>query len=289
MDVRGFGLPTSAPATPLIGACDITVPECANALTFGSACKKIAAAKALLPHVEGDVQILEEILHQTQGLHGKQLRGSNLFMEVLNTLMQPDTPELIYLVDFLLGCTVYDLVWGDEDDANQLGGQVLNVLLAPGASQFLEQACAVHSRGELADKLRVLRRRVGGDRLARPWFTTVLRASVRAVMGWFSNVNLESRTELLSVNNRRFCIGCEGLPPPSCPVFCARCGDAVYCSEAHRAGDSDRHSLWCFCEREVDEWKPTTASRGVSPADCIFLLVLAGLATCAVALRRSHA
>lgn len=271
MEIRGLGLKPSGAAgtekagTPdaaaVVGAQDITVPECANTFAHGSPGKKVIAAKVLLPYVQGEVQMLEELLHQAQGKNGKApVSGRDLFSELLHTLVEHrDLPEAYYLAEFLLSCTQYDAQWGDDDEWNSLVLEVISFLCEKRAPQAIEKACAMQGPGRTTDALLVLRRRLEGEKTAPS--PDELAGALQAGKEWITyfldmiGVSQSSPT-LLAVNNRCFCVGCEGKPPLATPVLCTHCRDIGYCSQAHLAADSSRHAIWCYSAESAVERTP---------------------------------
>mmetsp|Transcript_4608 Transcript_4608/g.11146 ORF Transcript_4608/g.11146 Transcript_4608/m.11146 type:complete len:243 (+) Transcript_4608:59-787(+) len=224
---------------------DITVPECGNCFALGPPWKKVMAAKTLLPYLCGEPQILEELYEQARGERGCSApSGQHLFSAALHAAGR--TVGGHNLAMLLLQCTQHDAAWGDDDEWNSISGTVLQFLRDQGMARETEKVRRTLPRGHTRQLLEVLLQRLEGDRNAeapsRHWFIEI----VGEWLTWAYDRFLGCSPGLLAVNNRCFCLVCDGKTPLAKPVLCPQCKDIGYCSEACMELDRIRHGYWCF-------------------------------------------
>lgn len=251
---------------------DISVPEALHTLAYGSREKKVAAAEALAGIVTGEVQILEEILSDANAEHVPlPPDGRNIFRILVDDLAAESFDGAEAIAGLLANCTEYDLQWDDEDEWNELTGQVLEFLRKdPKVAKQLEAGAAIQN-AKAAAMLKAVVERVAGDRKAlvpldvadspavRPlWLRipgaiisgtwSVVSWPVRRVFRLGGSSGESGPPDMSSVNMRVQCMECSKyfdlkvLPA----VTCVNCNSIGWCCEEHKQKDAFRHSTWCF-------------------------------------------
>ncbi|CAE7707202.1 unnamed protein product, partial [Symbiodinium pilosum] len=112
---------------------DISVPEALYALARAPCrTKRAACARALTSIVAGEVQVLEEILDESQGKHpefgGVLPDGRGVLSVVLEDLACHTVDDTEAFADLLLQCTDFDANWDDSDEWNTLTLQAVDYL-----------------------------------------------------------------------------------------------------------------------------------------------------------------
>lgn len=242
---------------------DISIPEGLHTLAHGPRKLKIAAAGALCELVNGEVQVLEEILDEAKFVHVPvPADGRNIFTVLTDELLHGHFDGAEVLATFIERCTAYDSEWDDEDEWNQQVLQVHEFLKSSaGAVSGLARAKSKQS-GAAASLLGTVLLRLQGDKKA---FAEAVSEAVAVPLWrrlfspllWLlrrlglcrSHSHIESTLpappEVMSVNTRVQCAVCEKYTQK--PVVCPKCKDANYFSEECMKRDAERHGTWC-CE-----------------------------------------
>jgi len=246
---------------------DISIPEGLHTLARGPRELKIAAAGALCELVNGEVQVLEEILDEAKFVHvPAPADGRNIFAVVTDEFLQGPFDGAEVLATFIERCTAYDTEWDDEDEWNAQVLQVHEFLKdSPGAVSGLARAKAKQS-GAAASLLGTVLLRLQGDkkavaeavaeavavplsgRLFSPLLWLLQRLGLRRSQSHIETT-LPAPPEVMSVNTRVQCAVCQEYTKT--PVVCIKCKDANYCSEEHLKSDAKRHGTWCFEPRGI--------------------------------------
>jgi len=246
---------------------DISIPEGLHTLAHGPRKLKVAAAGALCEIVNGEVQVLEEILDEAKCVHVPvPADGRNIFTVLIDELSLGAFAGAEVLATFIERCTAYDTAWDDEDEWNQQVLQVHEFLKeCPGAVSGLARAKA-KQYGAAASLLGTVLLRLQGDRKAvaeavaeavavplwRRLFSLLLWLLQRLGLGRSPShieTTLPAPPEVMSVNTRVQC-AVSGKYTTK-PVVCPKCKDANYCSEEHLKSDAVRHGTWCFEPRGI--------------------------------------
>lgn len=215
---------------------DISVPEALLALALGEPkSKRAQAARALTAILDGEFQVLEEVLDEAAGAHpeygrsGRSADGRGVLGVVLDDLIGPSEQDSEAFADFLLQCTSYDPQWQADDEWNEFTQRAVRFLAdKENAGLRLTAAqCQATRGGRLAVKLQALQQRIAGERLPSPE-----HADSGEVPG------------MLSMNTRVQCASCMQMRPDL--LRCTRCRNVAYCSAQHMRDDVARHSEWCF-------------------------------------------
>lgn len=251
---------------------DISIPEGLHTLAHGPRQLKVAAAGALSEVVNGEVQVLEEILDEAKCVHVPMPSdGRNLFAVLIDELVVDSFEGAEALAVFLERCTAYDHEWDDEDEWNAQVVMVQEFLkTSPGIVAALARAKAKQS-GMTATLLDVILKRLAGDKkAAAPAEVATQKSSnnilvaislrllsrlfspflsiLRRLTGWpKSSSSVQAPPEVMSVNTRVQCAVCQEYTKQ--PVVCPICRDATYVSQEHLESDRKRHSTWCFKPR----------------------------------------
>lgn len=242
-----------------VGYPDISIPEGLHTLAHGSRKFKVLAAGSLSEIVNGEVQILEEILDEAKGVHVPiPPDGRNLFTVLIDELSLGSFEGAEALATFIERCTAYDTEWDDEDEWNQQILEVQEFLKeSPGVVAGLARAKAKQS-GTTASLLGVVLQRLKGEKKA-----VVDAVEAVVVPAWWHRLvapllwlrqrcglhrpDSDTPPDVMSVNTRVQCAVCSEYT--KAPVVCLQCKDATYCCEEHLKSDVGRHGTWCFKPR----------------------------------------
>ncbi|CAL1156029.1 unnamed protein product [Cladocopium goreaui] len=214
---------------------DVSVPEATMAFGRGKErFKRAACARALCSIINGEVQVLEEVLDESQGKHpefgGVLPDGRGLLSVTLDDLAATGpASETEAFADLLLACTAFDAAWDETDEWNALTMKVVKHLKddlhALDRIAVLERQAA----GSVLQKAAVLRQRLHGDRTMKP---ESLEGS-----------ECLDVPMMLSMNTRVQCPVCMTMRTDL--VRCPTCRNVGYCSARHLQADVDRHQFWC--------------------------------------------
>lgn len=226
---------------------DLSIPEALNTLVFGPRDAKALAARALADLVYGEVQVLEEVLDEAQGVHvALPSDGRHIFMVLADALSAERFEDAEAIALFLERCTAYDCEFNDEDEWNQ---QVLKLhaLLkeSPGFVASLARA-KLKQVGACSIFLEKVLDRLASDKTAQMVIVDDLSRS-RGFGCACRRPRSACAPKLIFVNTRVQCAVCkEPLHELDTPVRCPGCRCTSYCSKEHLDEDVIRHAAWCF-------------------------------------------
>eukprot|EP00933_Yihiella_yeosuensis_P068390 TRINITY_DN7396_c1_g1_i1.p1 TRINITY_DN7396_c1_g1~~TRINITY_DN7396_c1_g1_i1.p1 ORF type:complete len:260 (+),score=58.31 TRINITY_DN7396_c1_g1_i1:103-882(+) len=213
---------------------DTSVPEALHTLARGEPRSlRAAAARAIAAIMNGEVQVLEEVLDEEEGKHpefgGRLPDGRGVLGVVLDDLASGGGSECEQeaFADLLLQCTYFDSEWDETDEWNELALRAVSYLQKTLKAEARVAAAEKNCSGPAAIKASVLRRRLQGDRK-----TTIGASEDGDTPG------------MLSMNTRVTCPVCMTMKPDM--LRCPRCRNVGYCCAEHMRQDAERHSCWCF-------------------------------------------
>eukprot|EP00927_Polykrikos_kofoidii_P062864 TRINITY_DN57658_c0_g1_i1.p1 TRINITY_DN57658_c0_g1~~TRINITY_DN57658_c0_g1_i1.p1 ORF type:complete len:274 (-),score=55.45 TRINITY_DN57658_c0_g1_i1:36-857(-) len=232
---------------------DISIPEALHVLSHGSFSKRVLAARGLVGILNGEVQVLEELLDEASNVHpeyggGRRNDGRCLLRVVLDDLSsEVRALDAEAFADLLLQCTAFDVEWDETDEWNEMTQRAVGSLRAvEGADALLAKAEVRHAGSPIAEKASVLRRRLSGDRAAAVTVVPGTTELPRPAPG------------VLSMNTRVQCAVCFQMG--SDLMRCPQCQNVGYCSHGHLGEDLARHAAWCFPGGSVSGTSGSTSS-----------------------------
>eukprot|EP00397_Hematodinium_sp_SG-2012_P040371 GEMP01044218.1.p1 GENE.GEMP01044218.1~~GEMP01044218.1.p1 ORF type:complete len:233 (+),score=40.57 GEMP01044218.1:828-1526(+) len=208
----------------------ISVPEILGVLGRGPLALKAVALRPLLPILEGEVDMLQEIIDEAHGVHNKIAPEGNLFDVLLRDLAESELHIFSQeIVVFFLICTRYDSSWDESDQWNALVLEIIALL----RSKHSEQVERCIARGIPLEPVR--------ERIQTQSQKDVTQREMPPVE--FG----DQQVDLLSFNTRVECADCgKLLSSLVCTAVACSCGNALYCGAEHKRKDKARHQRWCY-------------------------------------------